>query len=200
MPWCRTGNEMWPASPEAPALCLGRSSRNCFQSLGNHWLRSPLCAPSWADENVPESLSYQWGRRPLLPGRKDSVCCSRLCSRKLSQQLPSPSACHPFPSPSPVLELSGGRIKEGTEGACWESLGGGAEEALQRHSWSCMATLGLAVAGEAGKHCSCSLTDGSAPGGRRWREAGWTSLPVTAATLHAHAVPATQHSGAHLPR
>lgn len=36
---------------------------------------------------------------------------------------------------------------------------------------------------ECGQSYFCSLTDGSAPGGRREREASWTSL-VTAIALH----------------
>lgn len=76
--------------------------RPCFQSLGNHWLRYPQRAPSWADENVPESLSYQWGRRPLPRQEGFCVCCSRLCSHKLPQVLPPP--LHPL-SPSPHSSL-----------------------------------------------------------------------------------------------
>lgn len=63
VPWADAGNAMRLVAPKASALSLGHSSCNCFQSLlsvsGNHWLRYPLRAPSWADENVPESLSYQ---------------------------------------------------------------------------------------------------------------------------------------------
>lgn len=99
------GKRCGPVTPKVQALSLGRSSCNCFQSLlsgsRKHWLRYPLRAPSWADENVPESLSYQWGRQPLLPGRKDSaVCCSWLCSHKLPLIVPPFS---PFSASSPIL-------------------------------------------------------------------------------------------------
>lgn len=42
-----------------------------------------------------------------------------------------------------------------------------------------------ALDGEVGKYYFCSLTDGSAPGGRRERKASWTFLIVTAIPLHA---------------
>lgn len=101
---------------------------HCFQSLGNHWLRYPLRAPSWADENVPESLSYQWGRRPLLPGRKDSaVRCSRLVHTNcpcfslpfpLLPLLPYPSSVPSIPPSQTRWEWSGVALEWGEGESC----------------------------------------------------------------------------------
>lgn len=180
---------MWPGDSQGPGFVVGRSSRNCFQSLGNHWLGYPLRAPSWADENVPESLSYQWGRRLLLPCRKDSaVCSSRFCSHKLPRILRPP----PPPPLLPQIRSEWGRVGAG-RGCCQYS--GATLKVFVAPGRRCYLEP-PAPGWEVGKHGFCSLTDGSAPG--KEREEGKLDLPHCHSRSPSSAVPATQiqvHAG-----
>lgn len=187
----RTGNEMRPRDSQGPGFVVGRSSCNCFQPLGNHWLRYPLRAPSWADENVPESLSYQWGRLLLLPCRKDSavcVCGSRLCSHKLPL-MPRPP---PPPLPPPPRTLlpqtgsSGVRLERGG-GRCKYS--GVTLKVFVTPGRRCYLENPAPGWGN-GQALFLQLDRWMRPRGRRERKASWTFLTVTASPLR---VPCQEH-------